>query len=107
MVHPAAFVDEGAQLGTGVTIGPGAVIGPHVRVGDGTDVGSHALLTGWTTIGRECRIHHGAVIGSPPQDLKFGGEKTFLEMGDHTVGSSKRSAMPSSSASRLGNVQMP
>ncbi len=84
LIHPAAFVDERARLGEGVTIGPGAVIGPDVQVGDGTHVGSHTLLTGHTTIGRECRIHHGAVLGSPPQDLKFRGEKSFLEIGDHT-----------------------
>jgi UDP-N-acetylglucosamine acyltransferase len=84
LIHPASFVDDGARLGEGATIGPGAVIGPDVQVGDGTRVGSHALLTGHTTIGRECHIHHGAVLGSPPQDLKFRGEKTFLEVGDHT-----------------------
>jgi UDP-N-acetylglucosamine acyltransferase len=84
LIHPGSFVDDGARLGEGVTIGPGAVIGPDVHVGDGTRVGSHALLTGHTTIGRECRIHHGAVLGSPPQDLKFRGEKTFLVVGDHT-----------------------
>lgn len=84
-IHPAAFVDEGAQLGTGVTVGPGAVVGPHVRVGDGTTIGSHTLVTGWTTIGRGCRLHHGAVAGSPPQDLKYGGEPSYLEVGDHTT----------------------
>jgi UDP-N-acetylglucosamine acyltransferase len=83
-IHPGAFVDERAVLGTGVTIGPGAVVGPDVQVGDGTTVGSHALLTGWTTIGRACKIHHGAVLGSPPQDLKYSGERSQLEVGDHT-----------------------
>jgi UDP-N-acetylglucosamine acyltransferase len=83
-IHPASFVDEGAQLGTGVTIGPGAVIGPHVKIGDGTTIGSHALVTGWTTIGRGCKLHHGAVAGSPPQDLKYHGETSYLEIGDHT-----------------------
>jgi UDP-N-acetylglucosamine acyltransferase len=85
VIHPASFVDEQARIGAGVTIGPGAVIGPHVTVGDGTSVGSHALLTGWTRIGRGCTIHHGAVLGSPPQDLKYGGEPSYLEVGDHTV----------------------
>jgi UDP-N-acetylglucosamine acyltransferase len=83
-VHPASFVDERAELGQGVQIGPGAVIGPHVKVGDGTSIGSHALVTGWTTIGRECRLHHGAVVGSPPQDLKYKGEPSYLVMGDRT-----------------------
>ena len=83
-VHPASFVDPGAKIGSGVTIGPGAVIGPHVAVGGGTTVGSHALLTGWTTIGARCRIHHGAVLGSPPQDLKYDGGESYLEVGDDT-----------------------
>jgi len=83
-IHPAAFVEDGAQLGTGVTVGPGAVIGPDVRIGDGTSVGSHALVTGWTTIGKGCRLHHGAVAGSPPQDLKYAGGTSYLEIGDHT-----------------------
>jgi len=84
-IHPAAFVDEGARLASGVTVGPGAVIGPHVRIGEGTSVGSHALVTGWTKVGRECIIHHGAVLGSPPQDLKYDGKPSYLEVGDRTV----------------------
>ena len=85
VVHPGAFVDERAELGTGVEIGPGAVIGPNVRVGDRTTIGSHTLLTGWTRIGSGCRIHHGAVLGSPPQDLKHtGGEPSYLEIGEST-----------------------
>src|SRR5262249_19815318 len=84
-IHPAAFVDDAAQIGTGVTIGPGAVIGAHVRIGDGTTIGSHALVTGWTTIGKGCKLHHGAVAGSPPQDLKYEGhEPSYLEIGEHT-----------------------
>lgn len=83
-IHPAAFVDDGAQLGAGVEIGPGAVIGARVKIGDGTRIGSHALVTGWTTIGRGCTLHHGAVAGSPPQDLKYSGEPSYLEIGDHT-----------------------
>jgi UDP-N-acetylglucosamine acyltransferase len=84
LIHPASFVDAGAEIGEGVTIGPGAIIGPHVKIGDGTSIGGHALVTGWTRVGRECRLHHGAVVGSPPQDLKYGGEESYLEVGDHT-----------------------
>jgi UDP-N-acetylglucosamine acyltransferase len=84
-IHPATFVDPGAELGAGVTVEPGAVIGPHVRVGARTRVGSHALLTGWTRVGHDCSIHQGAVLGSPPQDLKYAGEPSYLEVGDHTV----------------------
>lgn len=84
-VHPGSFVDPRAQLGEGVVVEPGAVIGPHVRIGAGTRVGSHALVTGWTTIGMNCHLHHGAVLGSAPQDLKYSGEPSHLEVGDRTV----------------------
>ena len=83
-IHPAAWIEDGAQLGTGVSVGPGAIVGPNVRVGDGTTIGSHALVTGRTTLGKGCRLHHGAVVGSPPQDLKYAGETSYLEVGDHT-----------------------
>jgi UDP-N-acetylglucosamine acyltransferase len=83
-VHPAAFVDPAARLGAGVEVGPGAVIGPDVEIGDRTRIDSHALVTGWTRLGSDCRVHHGAVLGSPPQDLKYRGEPSFLEVGDHT-----------------------
>lgn len=82
-VHPAAFVDPAAELGAGVVIEPGAVVGPHVRIGEGTRIGSHALVTGWTRVGRGCRVHHGAVIGAPPQDLKYTGAESYVEVGDH------------------------
>ncbi len=84
-VHAAAFVDPHAQLGAGVVVGPGAVIGPNVRVGDRTRVDSHALLAGWTTIGADCHIHHGAVLGTPPQDLKYQAMESYLVVGDRTV----------------------
>jgi len=84
-LHPAAFVDPGARLGVDVVVGPGAVIGPHVQLGDRTRVDSHALVTGWTRIGPDCHLHHGAVLGSPPQDLKYSGEESHLEVGEHTV----------------------
>lgn len=68
-----------------VVIGPGAVIGPDVTIGDRTRVDSHALVTGWTTVGSDCHVHHGAVLGSPPQDLKYTVEPSYLVVGDHTV----------------------
>lgn len=84
-VHAAALVDPLAQLGEDVEVGPGAVIGPRVRIGDRTKVDSHALVTGWTTIGADCHVHHGAVLGTTPQDLKYSGEESYLEIGAHTV----------------------
>ena len=84
-IHPAAVVDPAARLGVDVVVGPGAVIGPDVAIGDRTRVDSHALVTGWTCIGSDCQVHHGAVLGTPPQDLKYSGEASFLVIGDHTV----------------------
>jgi UDP-N-acetylglucosamine acyltransferase len=83
-IHPAAIVEAGAELGTDVEVGPGAVVGPHVRIGDRSRIGSCALVTGWTRIGAECVLHHGAVVGSPPQDLKYPGLESYLEVGDRT-----------------------
>jgi UDP-N-acetylglucosamine acyltransferase len=83
-IHAAAVVDAQARIGADVEIGPGSVIGPHVQIGDGTWIGSCVLVTGWTRLGRECRLHHGAAIGGPPQDLKYPGEESYLEIGDRT-----------------------
>lgn len=84
-IHPSAFIDDGAQIGDDVVIGPFCVIGPHVRIGDGTVLKSHVVVDGRTTIGGHCVIHSFAVLGSPPQDLKFGGEDSELIIGDHNV----------------------
>ena len=81
-IHPTAVVSKGAQLGKGVVIGPFAVIDEHVVIGDGTKVGPHCQVTGFTTIGKDNEFFNGATIGSRPQDLKYKGEKTYLEIGD-------------------------
>ena len=84
-VHATAIVDPSAQLGEGVHVGPYSVIGPSVVIGAGTRLGPHVFVERNTTIGADCRIHAGAVLGSDPQDLKFGGEDTHLVVGDRTV----------------------
>ena len=84
-IHPAAFVDAEAVLGVDVEVGPGSIVGPHVRIGDRTRIHAHALITGWTTLGADNEIHHGAVLGSPPQDLKYSGQRSHLEVGDGNV----------------------
>jgi UDP-N-acetylglucosamine acyltransferase len=81
-VHPTAIVAPTARLGRGVRIGPYAVVGGQVCVGEGTWVGAHAVVQGRTTIGRDNRIFAFASLGSPPQDLKFRGEPSRLEIGD-------------------------
>ncbi len=83
-VHPGAFVDPAARLGVDVVVGPGAVVGPHVTLGDRVRVDSHALVTGWTRVGADAHVHHGAVLGTAPQDLKYAGAESYLEVGGHT-----------------------
>ena len=84
-IHPTALVDPKARLGEGVSVGPYSIIDAFVAVGDGTAIGSHCVLTGHTTLGRDNRVFTGAVIGSEPQDVKYRGEETSLEIGDRNV----------------------
>ncbi len=84
-IHPTAVIALGAELDPGVVVGPYAVIGPHVRVGAGTRVGPHAVVEGRTTIGRDNRIFQFASVGAEPQDLKYRGEDSRLEIGDRNI----------------------
>lgn len=84
-VHPTAIIHDDARLAADVSVGPGSIIGPGVVVGAGTTIASHVLIERSTTIGEDCSIHHGAVLGTDPQDLKFEGEDTPLIIGDRTV----------------------
>jgi UDP-N-acetylglucosamine acyltransferase len=84
-VHPSAVVDQRAELAGGVEIGPGAVIGPDVRVGPRTIVGAHAILDGHLTVGADNRIFPHAVLGTPPQDIKYQNEPTRLQIGDRNL----------------------
>ena len=81
-VHPSAIVDRGARLGNGVTVGAYSVIGPHAEIGDGTWIGAHVVLDGHIRIGRNNRIFHFASLGAPPQDKKYQGEDTSVEIGN-------------------------
>lgn len=81
-IHPSAVVDPRAELADGVRVGPYAVIGPHVQIGAGTEVGAHCVIEGHTRIGQHNRIFQFASIGAAPQDKKYAGEPTRLEMGD-------------------------
>ena len=84
-IHPSALVDPEAEIGQGVVIGPWAVVGPRVRIGDGTELGPRVFIERDTVLGEDCRVSNGAVLGTDPQDLKFKGELTTLEVGDRTV----------------------
>lgn len=85
MIHPTAIVHPGARIGTGVEIGPYCVIGPEVEIGPGCWIGAHTVITGRTRIGSGNRIYPFASLGQPPQDKKYGGEPTRLEIGDNNT----------------------
>jgi UDP-N-acetylglucosamine acyltransferase len=82
MIHPTAIVHPGARLGAGVSVGPYSLVGEHVEIGDGTTIAGHAVVEGHTRIGRDNRIFQFASLGSAPQDKKYRGEPTRLEIGD-------------------------
>lgn len=83
MIHKTAIIDSNAKISQNVTIGPYSVIGPNVEIGDGTVIQSHVYITGNTKIGANNKIYPFVSIGNDPQDLKFKGEKTLLEIGDN------------------------
>lgn len=85
MIHSTAIIDPAASLDEGVTVGPYSVIGNGVEVGAGTRIDSHVVINGPTRIGRNNRIAQFNSIGDDPQDKKFGGEHTLLEIGDGNV----------------------
>lgn len=85
MIHSQAIIDPGAKLAENVSVGPFAVIGAGVEIGEGSVIGSHVVIDGPTRIGRENKIYSFASIGCDPQDKKYAGEATQLEIGDRNV----------------------
>ncbi len=85
MIHPTAIIHPGAQLGAGVSVGPYSVVGEHVEIGDNTSIGSHVVISGRTRIGTDNRIFQFSSIGEIPQDKKYAGEPTRLEIGNRNT----------------------
>jgi len=85
MIHASAVVDPGAELQPDVHVGPFSVIGPGVVLGAGTRVGSHVVIEGPTRIGERNRIHSFSALGGVPQDKKYRGEASTLEIGNDNV----------------------
>ena len=81
-IHPLATVHPGARLAENVEVGPYAYIDDNVEIGDGTKILPHATVFSYVKIGRDCTVFPGAVVGAIPQDLKFDGEITYVEIGD-------------------------
>ena len=84
-IHSTAIVDPKARLGKGVSIGAYSVVGPDVELGDGCKLHHHVTVEGYTTLGAECEVYPQAVLGLAPQDLKYHGERTKLEIGSHNI----------------------
>ena len=82
MIHKTAIVDPKAKISANVNIGPYSIIGAHVEIGEDTDINSHVSIAGYTKIGKKNKIYPFASIGNNPQDLKYNGEKSYLEIGD-------------------------
>ena len=84
-IHKTAIISSKSEIGNDVTIGPFTVIEDDVIIADGCEISSSVLIASGTRIGKNCKVFHSAVLGTVPQDLKFGGEKTTLEIGDNTT----------------------
>ena len=85
MIHASAIIDKSVKLDKDVSIGPYSVIGADVEIKSGSVIGSHALIEGPTSIGKHNKIFSFATIGGDPQDKKYDGEKTYLEIGDNNI----------------------
>ncbi len=106
-IHPTALVDAGARLGENVSIGAYSIVGAEVEIGDGTWVGPHVVINGPTRIGCDNRIFQFSSIGEMPQDKKYAGEPTRLEIGDRNTirefCTFNRGTMQDAEVTRVGN----
>jgi UDP-N-acetylglucosamine acyltransferase len=84
-IHETAIVSPKAELGSGVCVGPYTIIEEDVQIGDGASIASSALIASGARIGQKVQIHHGAIISTIPQDLKFAGEKSTVVIGDGSM----------------------
>lgn len=84
-IHPTALIDVGAELAPDVEVGAYSIIGPHVQIDAGSKIGPHVVIDGHTSIGRENTFFQFSSIGAAPQDKKYAGEPTRLEIGDRNV----------------------
>tara|TARA_R110002074_G_scaffold402342_1_gene608124 strand:+ start:64670 stop:65440 length:771 start_codon:yes stop_codon:yes gene_type:complete len=85
MIHPTAIIDPSSSVDENVKIGPYTVIGANVSIGTGTIIGPHVTINGTTTIGKNNHIYQFSSIGEDPQDKKYAGDLSYLEIGDNNV----------------------
>lgn len=107
MIHPTAIIDKSAKLDKDVSIGPYSIIGAGVEIGSGTIIGPHVVVNGPTTIGKNNQVFQFASIGEVPQDKKYAGEPTRLEIGNNNVirecCTISRGTVQDQGVTRLGN----
>lgn len=106
MIHSTAIIEKGAELGVNVSIGPFAYVAATARLGDGCVLYPHAVVLEHTTLGADCRVHSGAVIGDLPQDLSFEGKPSYVVTGDRCIfreGATVHRGTEPESTTRLGN----
>ena len=84
-IHPSAVVEKGAELGDSVSVGPFSYIGPEAVIGDGTRIDTCVRIEGKVILGKNNKILHGAVIGTPPQDVHYAGEDTGVIIGSNNI----------------------
>ena len=84
-IHPTAIIGKNVQFGQNVSVGPYSIVEDQVSVGDNTEIMNHVTIKAHTSIGEKCKIFQNTVIGEAPQDLKYGGEVTQIEIGNNTV----------------------
>ena len=84
-IHPTALVDRTAELGRGVSVGPFAIVGPNVIVGDRCRLGPRVTLQRNVRLSEDVSLGEGSILGGDPQDLKYGGEETWVEVGKGTI----------------------
>jgi len=85
LIHPTAIIDPSCELANDVSVGAYAIIGPDVRIDSGTSIGPHAVIKGPARIGKHNRIFQFASVGEDPQDKKYRGEVTYLDIGDRNI----------------------
>jgi len=107
LIDSRAVIDAAAELDEGVSVGPFAVIGADVRIGQGTRIGPNVVIKGPTRIGRDNHIYQFASVGEDPQDMKYAGERTYLEIGDRNVirefATVNRGTVQDALTTRIGN----
>ena len=105
-IHPTAIIEKGAVIGENVTIGPFGYIDQDVFVGDNCIIGPRVTILRYTTLGKNCRVHCGAVLGDLPQDTNFGGERSYVIIGSNCLireGVTIHRGTQPESATKVGN----